>query len=196
MNSKYEQLTESWKQNNVLLCCNWTQQKETMMLQSNYLICFDGLVLVPRPAPLLVVNKKLKQDLKKEKIGDSERRARCGDAPPVFGGKSGWKVSQIGPKMTLIARKMEAKNGLRKRYRFESLRDSIFSVFWCQKGSKKGKELHPTLHNLETAAENLQKLRFFHDFEGSSVGLLDRKGSEKEAKTKSKQDLHGWLFFW
>ena len=59
------------------------------MFQSNYLICFDGLVLVPRSVPLLVVTNKLKQDLKKEKIGDSKRRARCLDPSPVFGAKSG-----------------------------------------------------------------------------------------------------------
>ena len=31
----------------------------------------------------------MKQDLKKEKIGDSERRARSLDPSPVFGAKSG-----------------------------------------------------------------------------------------------------------
>ena len=47
------------------------------MFDANYLICFDGVELIPGLGPLLVVNKKLKQDLKKEKIGDSKRRARC-----------------------------------------------------------------------------------------------------------------------
>ena len=60
-----------------------------MMFQSNYLMCFDGLVLVPRLAPLLVLTNKLKKDLKKEKIGDSKRRATSLDRPPVFGAKSG-----------------------------------------------------------------------------------------------------------
>ena len=70
------------------------------MFQSNDLICFDGLVLVPRLLPLLVVvNKKMKQDLKKEKIGDSKRRARSLDPSPGFGAKSASKASQMGPKM-------------------------------------------------------------------------------------------------
>ena len=99
--------------------------------------------------------------------------------------------------MKPIGRKMEAHNWLRNGYRFESLREAIFNFFWCQKGSKKGKELHLTLHNLETAActKTHKHHRIFNHFEGSSVGLLDRKSIEKEAKTKSKQDLHGWLIF-
>ena len=60
-----------------------------MMFQSIFIICFDGLVMVPGPVPLLVVTNKLKQDLKKEQIGDSKRRARCLDSHPVFGAKSG-----------------------------------------------------------------------------------------------------------
>ncbi len=46
-------------------------------------------MLVSGPVVLLVLKKKRKKDLKQEKIGDSKRRARGGDAPPVFGGKSG-----------------------------------------------------------------------------------------------------------
>ena len=47
------------------------------MCEAKYLICFDWVVLLPGLVTLLVLNKKLKQDLKKEKIGDSKRRARC-----------------------------------------------------------------------------------------------------------------------
>ena len=59
------------------------------MFEANYLVCFDGVELVLGPVPLLVVTNKLKQDLKKEKIGDSKRRARYKDTSPVFGAKSG-----------------------------------------------------------------------------------------------------------
>ena len=59
------------------------------MFEAKYLICFDGIELVPGLAPLLVLTNKLKKDLKKEKIGDRKRRARYGEAAPVFGAKSG-----------------------------------------------------------------------------------------------------------
>ena len=59
------------------------------MFEPNYCICLDCVVLVPRLVPLLVLNKKMKQDLKKEKIGDSKRRARSLDTSLVFGAKSG-----------------------------------------------------------------------------------------------------------
>ena len=59
------------------------------MFEAKYLICLDGIELVPGPAPLLVLTNKLKKDLKKEKIGDSKRRAITLDPSPVFGGKSG-----------------------------------------------------------------------------------------------------------
>ena len=63
------------------------------MFEANYLICFDCVLVVPGLMPLLVVNNKLKQDLKEEKIGDSKRRARSLDPSPVFGTKScsGWE---------------------------------------------------------------------------------------------------------
>ena len=59
------------------------------MFEAKYLICFDGI-------ELLVLTNKLKKDLKKEKIGDSKRRARCLDASPVFGAKScsGWEGTE------------------------------------------------------------------------------------------------------
>ena len=44
------------------------------MFEAKYLICFDGIELVPGLAPLLVLTNKLKKDLKKEKIGGSKRR--------------------------------------------------------------------------------------------------------------------------
>ena len=55
--------------------------------------------MVPRLMPLLVLNKKLKQDLKKEKIGDSKRRARCLDLAPAFGAQSGssWEGWETEP---------------------------------------------------------------------------------------------------
>jgi len=59
------------------------------MFEANYLICFDVGEVVPRPVPLLVLKNKLKQDLKKEQIGDSKRRARCWNGSPVFRAKSG-----------------------------------------------------------------------------------------------------------
>ena len=59
------------------------------MFDANYLICFDYDALAPGLMPLLVLNKKMKQDLKKEKIGDGKRRARCGDPPSGFGNQSG-----------------------------------------------------------------------------------------------------------
>ena len=98
-----------------------------MMLQSNYLICFDGVALVPRLLLLLVLDKKLKKDFKKEKIGDSKRRARSLDRSPVIGAKSGSKASQMVPKMKPIAGKKKAKNGVIHGYQFVSLRDSTFS---------------------------------------------------------------------
>ena len=57
------------------------------MFEANYLICFDGIELVPGPSPLLVLTNKLKKDLKKEKIGDSKRRVRYKDPSAVFGAK-------------------------------------------------------------------------------------------------------------
>ena len=59
------------------------------MFEAKYLICFDGIELVPGLVPLLVLTNKLKKDLKKEKIGDSKRRARSLDTLPVFQAKSG-----------------------------------------------------------------------------------------------------------
>ena len=59
------------------------------MFEANSLICFDYAVLVEGLAPLLVLKKKKKTDLKKEKIGDSKRRARCLDSPHVFKANSG-----------------------------------------------------------------------------------------------------------
>ena len=59
------------------------------MFEANYLICFDCLLLVPGLMPLLVLKNKLKQDLKKEKIGDRKRRATPLDRSPVFGAQSG-----------------------------------------------------------------------------------------------------------
>ena len=69
------------------------------MFEANYLICFDYNVLVPGLVPLLVLKNKLKQDLKKEKIGDSKRRARCLDPLPVFGAQSGsgWEGWEAEP---------------------------------------------------------------------------------------------------
>ena len=63
------------------------------MFEAKYLICLDGIELVPGLAPLLVLTNKLKKDLKKEKIGDSKRRATALDPFPVFGGnsESGWE---------------------------------------------------------------------------------------------------------
>ena len=59
------------------------------MFEAKYLICLDWVVLVPGLMPLLVFKHKLKQDLKKEKIGDSKRRARCEEVARVFGTQSG-----------------------------------------------------------------------------------------------------------
>ena len=69
------------------------------MFKANYCICVDGLVLVPGLMTLLVLKQKLKQDLKKEKIGDSKRRARCLDPSPVFGAQSGsgWEGWEAEP---------------------------------------------------------------------------------------------------
>ena len=59
------------------------------MFEANYLICFDGIEVVSGLVALLLVKNNLKQDLKKEKIGDSKRRARYKDPSPVFGAQSG-----------------------------------------------------------------------------------------------------------
>ena len=59
------------------------------MFEAKYLICLVGIELLPGLVPLLVLTNKLKKDLKKEKIGDSKRRATTLDPSPVFGGKSG-----------------------------------------------------------------------------------------------------------
>ena len=59
------------------------------MFEAKCVICFNGIELVPGLVPLLGLTKKLKKDLKKEKIGDSKRRARSLDPSPVFGAKSG-----------------------------------------------------------------------------------------------------------
>ena len=63
------------------------------MFEAKYLICLDGIELIPGRVLLLVLTNKLKKDLKKEKIGDSKRRATTLDPSPVFGGKSdsGWE---------------------------------------------------------------------------------------------------------
>ena len=58
------------------------------MFEAKYLICLDGIELVPGLMSLLVLTNKLKKDLKKEKIGDSKRRAGCGDPPLVFRAQS------------------------------------------------------------------------------------------------------------
>ena len=69
------------------------------MFEANYLICFDCVVVVPGLMPLLALNKKLKQDLRKEKIGDSKRKATTLDASHVFGDQSGsgWKGWEAEP---------------------------------------------------------------------------------------------------
>ena len=81
-----------------------------MMFQSNYLICFAGVGQAPRPVLLLVFNKKMKKDLKKEKIGDSKRRATPPYWSPVFGAKSASKASQMGSKMKPISGKKQSEN--------------------------------------------------------------------------------------
>ena len=69
------------------------------MFEAKNFTCFNGTELIPGLAPLLVLTSKLKKDLKKEKIGDSKRRARCADLPPVFGAQSGsgWEGWEAEP---------------------------------------------------------------------------------------------------
>ena len=78
------------------------------MFDATYPICFDYDVLLPGPLPLLVLKNKNK-DLKKEKIGDSTRRARCLDLALVCGAQIASKASQIASKMKQISGKMEAQ---------------------------------------------------------------------------------------
>ena len=90
-----------------------------MMFQSNYLICFDGLVLVSGPAPLLVLKNKLKQDLKKEKVGDSKRRARCLDASLVFGATSGSGWEGWEGKPSILCRQNARFRKSRKKHKWQ-----------------------------------------------------------------------------